>query len=378
MLKSYEVSNFKSFKGRTKFYLERTNYKMLEDVNQKKNILKGLMFVGANASGKSNAIIALKFLLDNLFGKRDVNIESYICLFSNNPIMSLKYTFEIESKEIVYEIEYQRIDQKVKEELSVGGETYLSRDGSVAKVHFTETKLYTDVPKGILFLRDIYFNTKFRGQKRLQSWFEYLSNSVYVDLYSREAVQYREMDLSLKSYMEENGTKKINAFFDEYHFEQKIEYDKKASGPLITMESAENIVFFKRKGIDEPIPYELESLGNQTLLQLLPAFFHCIDKGGMLLLDEFSSGFHNDLEELLVRYFMKKSSEAQLIFVTHSTNLLSNRIMRPDQIYSVEFDREGSCVKRFSSEKPREAQNIEKMYRSGVFRGVPRYEYTIK
>lgn len=75
---------------------------------------------------------------------------------------------------------------------------------------------------------------------------------------------------------------------------------------------------------------------------------------------------------------MKKSSEAQLIFVTHSTNLLSNRIMRPDQIYSVEFDREGSCVKRFSSEKPREAQNIEKMYRSGVFRGVPRYEYTIK
>ena len=80
MLKSYEVSNFKSFKGRTKFYLERTNYKMLEDVNQRKNILKGLMFVGANASGKSNAIIALKFLLDNLFGKRDVNIESYICL----------------------------------------------------------------------------------------------------------------------------------------------------------------------------------------------------------------------------------------------------------------------------------------------------------
>ena len=40
MLKSYEVSNFKSFKGRTKFYLERTNYKMLEDVNQKKMCIR--------------------------------------------------------------------------------------------------------------------------------------------------------------------------------------------------------------------------------------------------------------------------------------------------------------------------------------------------
>lgn len=378
MLKGYEVNNFKSFKNKTKFDLERTNYRTLEDTNQRKNILKGLMFVGANASGKSNAIIALKFLLDNLFGKRDLNMESYMCLFSNNPIMSLKYIFEIESEEIVYEIEYQRIDKKLKEKLLVGGESYLFRDGSVAEVSFTETKIYTDVPQNTLFLRDIYFNTKFRGQKRLQNWFEYLSNSVYVDLYSREAVQYREMNLSLKPYMEENGAEKINEFFSEFNFEQKIEYDKRASGPLITVESSENVIFFKRKGIDEPIPYELESLGNRTLLQLLPAFFNCIDRGGMLLLDEFSSGFHNDLEELLVRYFMKKSNDAQLIFVTHSTNLLSNRIMRPDQIYSVEFDEEGSRIKRFSSEKPREAQNIEKMYRSGVFHGVPKYEYTIK
>ena len=52
--------------------------------------------------------------------------------------------------------------------------------------------------------------------------------------------------------------------------------------------------------------------------------------------------------------------------------------MRPDQIYSVNFNEDGSDIKRFSTEKPREAQNIEKMYRSGVFSGVPRYEYTIK
>ena len=95
----------------------------------------------------------------------------------------------------------------------------------------------------------------------------------------------------------------------------------------------------------------------------------------MLLIDEFSSGFHNELENLLVRYFMEKSGHAQMLFVSHSTNLLSNSILRPDQEYSVEFqNKNGSSVRRFSSEQPRSAQNIEKMYVSGVFGGLPEYK----
>ena len=43
-------------------------------------------------------------------------------------------------------------------------------------------------------------------------------------------------------------------------------------------------------------------------------------------------------------------------------------------MYSVEFfDQEGSKVRRFSSEKPRTSQNIEKMYASGIFGGLPEY-----
>lgn len=378
MLKSFEVCNFKSFKNRTKFDLEKTNYQMLLNTNVKDNVLKGVMFVGANASGKSNSILAIKFLLDYLFGKLDINIENYICMFSRNPIMSLIYTFEIEGTDIVYEIDYQRVDKRLAEKLTVDGEELLSRDGSVATSRFYEEQSFTDVPKDMLFLRDIYFNTKFRGWEKLQKWFAFLSNSVYVDLYTRDAFQYKDIDLDLYSYIERVGVDEINSFFEEYNFEQTIEYDKKAKGHIVSVEAVNKIIFFKRKGIDEPIPYALESLGNRTLLQLLPAFFHCIHNGGMLLLDEFSSGFHNDLEELLVRYFMKRAEETQLIFVSHSTNLLSNSILRPDQLYAVDFTKEGSVIKRFSSEKPREAQNLEKMYLGGVFNGVPRYEHTIK
>ncbi|MCI6582386.1 MAG: ATP-binding protein [Oscillospiraceae bacterium] len=123
------------------------------------------------------------------------------------------------------------------------------------------------------------------------------------------------------------------------------------------------------------MPFAEESLGNQNLLRILPSFLSVIENGGILLIDEFSSGFHNELENLLVRYFMEKSRFAQMLFVSHSTNLLSNSILRPDQEYSVEFQSDtGSSVKRFSSEQPRSAQNIEKMYVSGVFGGLPEYK----
>lgn len=37
-------------------------------------------------------------------------------------------------------------------------------------------------------------------------------------------------------------------------------------------------------------------------------------------------------------------------------------------------DMQGSQVKRVSEFKPREAQNLEKMYLGGMFEGLPMYE----
>ncbi len=122
------------------------------------------------------------------------------------------------------------------------------------------------------------------------------------------------------------------------------------------------------------MPLFMESTGNQTLLNILPAVISAVERDGLLIIDEFSSGLHNKLEELLVKYIMQSSTATQLFCVSHSTNLLSNAILRPDQIYSVEMsDGEGSRLNRFSDEKPRAAQNLEKMYLSGVFGGIPEY-----
>ena len=374
MLKSVTIKNFKSFMHESTIDLGRTNYQMLSSTNIIGDTLKGLMFVGTNASGKSNSILAIRFLLDCLFGKNDFNIYSYFCLFSKDPSMELSYVFDINGEIIEYRISFQKINRIIREYLYLNEKQVYFRDGKYAEVIISTLSRHEDVPNDTLFLRDVYFNTKFRGNDTLQQWFNFLSNSVYLDLYSKRIISYKNEDLLIKSYLEKVGDSEINDFFNKYNFEQTIEYDTDSAGPTVSMHADEKAIYFKRKGINEPIPDVLESTGNQNLIRLLPAFFHIINNGGILLLDEFSSGFHNDLEELLIRYFMQNSSNAQILFVSHSTNLLSNSLLRPDQIYSVDFDNNGTRLKRFSSEKPREAQNLEKMYLSGVFNGVPRYE----
>ena len=127
----------------------------------------------------------------------------------------------------------------------------------------------------------------------------------------------------------------------------------------------------------QPVPFYMESMGSQMLLGFLPAFLTVIKNGGILAIDEFSSGLHNDLEELLVSYFFRHSRHGQLVFVSHSTNLLKTSLVRPDQVYSVEFGQDGSYLAKFSEYGMRESQNMEKMYLAGAFGGIPNYENPI-
>ena len=69
MLKEIKLNNYKTFINDTLIDVSATNYKFLEKENVSKNrILKGLLFVGENAGGKTNVIQSIKFLLDLLFG----------------------------------------------------------------------------------------------------------------------------------------------------------------------------------------------------------------------------------------------------------------------------------------------------------------------
>ena len=377
MLLRMRLNNFKSFKNSTEIDLSTTNYKILKDTNVYNNdILKGAIFVGGNATGKTNIILALRVLLDMIFSDKIINLGNYKCIFSNKFLIELEYEFSIDESTIQYYISYDAKEKILVEKLYLNNDLVLDRIGSNAQSKITESISYTDLDNDILLLRTIYFNTKFNNFNILKRWFEFLSNSVYLDA-SQRIVLNNDKKLILNKYLDNNGPNEINEFFKEYNFNQQIEYSNQSSGSLVTLKINNEYskeIFFKRDGINEPIPYEWESLGNRNLINMLPAFFKVVKNGGMLIIDEFSSAFHNELERLLIKYFMNNSKNSQIFIVSHSTNLLSNSIFRPDQEYSVEFSQSGSIINRFSNDKPREAQNIEKMYNSGCFGGKPNYK----
>lgn len=382
MLEKVIIKNFKSFSKETTVDFAKTNYSILPQNCSEDGILKGVMFVGANASGKSNVIIAIKLLLDMMFMEKNINSGMYKCVFNSDPQYSLNYFFRIAGVTVQYEFIVDINKNIISERLYVDKNMLLDRLGNTARVYITDPNgvIYSedDVDGETLFLRTLYFNTRFAGNAVLKEWMEYLSNSVYINAFDRMIVSYGKQDLNVINYLKKYGSEKINAFFNEYNFKQNIEYAHESRGENVRMvisgDEGEKNIFFKRNDINEPIPFSMESTGNQNLLRMLPAFLSVVETGGMILIDEFSSGFHNELETLLVKYFMEKAERSQMIFVSHSTNLLSNSILRPDQEYAVEFNgREGTSLKRISSEQPRAAQNIEKMYVSGVFGGLPGY-----
>lgn len=378
MLTKVRFKNFKSFVNEVVINLEPTKSEILKDTNTYNDVLKGCCFYGSNASGKTNALNAITLLLDMLF-KNIVNNVQLITIFNNEPYMYFEYTFLIDNKEIVYYFEISREWKILKETLTIDGINKMCRLVNSCESFITDKKDYgkDDVNENILFLRTIYFNTGFSGYEELIHWFDFLKNSVYFNP-NRDIAKIvsftadNNEKLSLEKYLDIYGTKDINDFFNEFNFPYNIDYIK-AQVPENPMFSTLGIrLRFVRKNMAD-IPYFMESAGNIILLNILPSILTIVKTGGILAIDEFSSGLHNKLEELLIEYVFKHSKNCQLFFVSHSTNLLKTSLLRPDQIYSVDFDERGSFLRKFSDEKPRESQNLEKMYLSGVFGGIPLY-----
>lgn len=385
VLSKIKIENFKSFKESTTIDFTATKYTTLKDTNVENNFVKGCLFVGANASGKTNIINAIGILLDLLFTNAAIDMGVNFCVFSKDSEMKLNYTFIEENKEIQYSIGFNRKGIITKEQLVLDNEVVLERIGLDAETKLTDNQYYhkEDIEERTLFLKTIYFNTKFTNFPTLKKWFEFLSNSVYFNAERSQMLAGQALSFNvnnkvrLKEYLDLYGVEHINKFFDYFGFDQKIAYrsSQKLSEYVTANSFGDKVVFMKRNDVEMWMPITLESMGNKTLLNMLPGLLHVVECGGMFIVDEFGSAFHNDLEELIIHYFMKKAKNAQMFFVSHSTNLLNNTLLRPDQIYTVSFyDENGSKVKRVSSEQPRESQNLEKMYLGGVFGGLPKYK----
>lgn len=375
MLAKMYLTNFLSFKERTEIDLTASKYSILGKTNvYKSEILKGALFIGPNASGKSNALKGLSFIIKMIKGE-GVSFNRYRCLFSDNPIITIEYEFIFESKKVEYAIEYNIQTNSISENLKIDEITVLKRTGNTGELRIGQSVTTDDqVDSETLFLRTASFNTgRFPQEPTLRKLMDFLQNSYIVDEYNWDA----RVGSTITRYAEEFGVEKINKYLTAFKYDFSMEYgsESEGAGLKLTLGADNKMVFLKRKSFPFPNVLINESQGNQVFADLLPHLIRVIENAGMLIVDEFGNSFHNKLAEKIISFFMENAKNSQIFITSHHTNLVSNSVFRPDQINLITFlNTSGSNVKRLSQFKPREAQNLEKMYLGGMFEGLPIYE----
>ena len=117
-----------------------------------------------------------------------------------------------------------------------------------------------------------------------------------------------------------------------------------------------------------------ESRGTVALLGLLAPLIVALETGYLLYVDELDASLHTHLAIALIKRFTSSSNknQGQLLFNTHDTNLLSADVLRRDQVWLTEKDKDGaSTLYPLTDFKPRAQENLEKGYLQGRYGAIP-------
>ena len=126
MLKSIKLNNYTTFINPTTIDFSAKNYKFLDENIGDNKILRGCLFVGENASGKSQILNSIKLLLDLLFGNKDFDFKIYKSFYTKKNNYKLEYDFVVSSKNIKYIVELNA-DGFALEELYLEGKIIIKR-----------------------------------------------------------------------------------------------------------------------------------------------------------------------------------------------------------------------------------------------------------
>ncbi|WP_426071384.1 AAA family ATPase [Janthinobacterium sp. DSP2-3-3] len=113
-----------------------------------------------------------------------------------------------------------------------------------------------------------------------------------------------------------------------------------------------------------------ESRGTRNLLGFFMPWVFLGKKA--IVVDELDSSLHPKIVSTLVEKHLNNSVSSQLIFTTHDTHLMDSKLLRRDQFWLTERDKNGATILRSIHDfEGREGEDIEKRYYEGKYRGLP-------
>jgi hypothetical protein len=420
MLIEFSVGNYRSFKDIQTLNLQAApivskNKSIDRDntfqLNKKLTLLKTKVIYGANASGKSNLILALRdfkkivtsslkdkeaasFLWDrNKFRLGEENEEPifFQLVFTCSGTI-YRYGFEVLKEEIVSEWLYG-----VPKEKEV---YFFQREGMSIRINenqFIEGKRVmpakSDIPlfrANSLFLAVV---AAFNGPiaNSLMNEIEKIHGIITSNL-SKRTSKYLSDSLKKEQLRKKIGTilksvdggieHILNAEFGEWI---KSEFNQPPLLAQSTLEALNDSVITIRKrynsegqeiGMDFFYLDDEEAEGNKRIAQLSPFLIQALGDGSCLIIDEFDAHLHPNLTRKIVELFHNPESNAksaQLIVTTHDSNLLDPHLLRRDQICFVEKNNFGvsTLTNLVEYKGVRNDASYEKDYLRGRYGAVP-------
>ncbi len=403
MVLEIRLSNFFSIKDEVVLDLRAANIrsqsvqKLSDNIFGYKdlNILKTVSIYGANASGKSNIVKAIRFCVLTILQSHNHN--------ENTVFNYKKFKFDNYSKKpstffirfVLNETEYEYSFSIMQNTILTESLFYypnnriakiFSRDekaGNFKKEKYTfgsQIKKPLDVAESTsdktLFIsrasqmdreiaKDVfnYFNFTFiLGYKGLNApLLENLFSSYKTQL--MEALRIADSDITdVKINRTKKNIKNYNANLNDL---------------TLSVEDSirEELKITSYHKIASDIPFDFlkeESDGTIKMFYIILNMIRIVQKNCILLIDELEDSLHTDMVEYIYNLF-KASNRAQLICTTHNTHFLNLSVFRKDQIYFVNKreDASSDLYSLYDYKDFRDNMDLEKAYLQGRFDAIP-------
>lgn len=403
MILEIRLSNFFSIKDEVVLdfraaSIKSKNARELESnvfLSGKEEVLKIITIYGANASGKSNLINAIRFCIrmiinSHLHNENDVfNYKKF--KFSNYVDQPSYFFIRFISNEVEYEYSFSLLNDRILAET-----LNYSPKGRIAKV-FTR-----DENKGPLKSNIYTFGTGINSPMTVAE-----STSDKTLFLSRASQMDRALGKELFLYF---ANKFILGYFGHNVFQLESLFNKYKPTLLNALKIADSdiadvkIKMHKTPGKNVHIDLERgsvqlndviqdnleirtfhraepsigfdflteESEGTKKLFFIMLNLFDVIENDKILLVDEIGESLHTEIIEYIFNLF-RAGRRSQLICTTHNTKFLDLKKFRKDQIFFANKSSDGSTdlYSLYDYSDFRDTMDLEKAYLQGRFDAFP-------
>lgn len=412
MLIEFNVTNYRSFRQTQRLQMTTGPAASLRDENSFSSPIQGLprllrssVIYGPNASGKSNLLKAIFFMKQFVLASAQGQ--------EGDAIAISPFLFDQQSPTEPCEFEVLFVADGVRHQYGFAVDTIrVTNEWLLAYPQGRAQRWFERVWNSETKEDDYHFGSKFTGKKKI--WQEatrsnalFLSAAIQLNneqlkpvfYWFRNLVIIRHQDVvdpgfSMLQCVTAHGRKLILEFMnaadlsiDDIKCESR-EFSRDELPPgmsedmktklLGSGKKMTRIYFGHQVGDTDQVawlPFEEESDGTKKLFSYAGPWLDGLKHGRVFLVDELDNSLHPYMVRFLLGLIHSSDTNknnGQMIFTTHDTSVLDQKIMRRDQIWFMEKDKQNaSTLYPLSDFKPRKKEALEKGYLQGRYGALP-------